>query len=182
MRSARAKLRSLGEDMEMRATDLSFLCEVWERADSKDFQDKVEEILEMASIRYISNPRRGNRRGGGVGTAYTGEDFTVAKLNIMVEQPLEVVWALLRSTSTRSRVRKVILISFYSPPRFGKHNQTLIEHIFTNLNKLRILHPGAGTIMMADINNLKVERILNMDPTLRSINKKATRGKSVWTS
>ena len=175
MRSARAKLRSLGEDMEMRETDLSFLCEVWEREDSKDFQDKVEEVLEMTNIHYISNPRRGNRRGGGVGIAYTGIDFNITKLNIPVEQPLEIVWALLRSTQQHSKIRKIILISFYSPPRFGRHNQTLIDHIFINLNKLRILHPGSGTIMVADVNNLKVERILSMDPSLKSINKKPTR-------
>ena len=57
-------------------------------------------------------------------------------------------------------MRKIILISFYSPPRFGKKNQLLVEHIFTNLNQIRTTHPGAGVIMAGDVNNLKVERLL----------------------
>ena len=176
MRAARAKLRSLAEDIEMRDCQLSFLCEIWEKSDCKNFQGKVEEILEMSNIQYLSNPRQGNRKGGGVGIAHAGAGFQVTKLNVKVEKPLEVVWALYRNLTKGGKMRKIILISFYSPPRFGKKNQTLVEHIFTNLNQLRTTHPGAGVIMAGDVNNLKVERLLAMDTSIKSINKKATRG------
>ena len=87
------------------------------------------------------------------------------------------MWALYRNTGIVGKIRKIILISFYSPPRYGKHNQTLIEHIFTNLNRLRTIYPEAeaGVIMAGNVNNLKVDRVLVMDPSLRSINKKPTR-------
>ena len=45
MRSIWSKL-----DMHERSADLSFLCEVWEKSESKKHQRKVEEMLEMGGI------------------------------------------------------------------------------------------------------------------------------------
>jgi hypothetical protein len=44
-RSLWAKIDSLAEDMKMRQTDLVFLSEVWERAESKKHENAIEKLL-----------------------------------------------------------------------------------------------------------------------------------------
>ena len=45
-------------------------------------------MLEMRGIKYISTPRPGARRGGGVAIVFSGEKFQVTKLNVEVVKPL----------------------------------------------------------------------------------------------
>jgi hypothetical protein len=171
MRSARAKLGSLGADMRARGVQLCFLTEVWEKEGCGVFRGKVRGVLGPTGIHYIGNPRVGRRRGGGVGIVHSGQ-LCVRKLPVAVEPPLEAVWALLQGPASA-----IILVSFYSPPHFKQQqNQALVRHLATNLARLRRAHPGAGTIMVADLTRLRVERSLAGDASLRSINRKATRG------
>ena len=65
MRSLMPKCENFGIDMENRNCSLSFLTEVWEKSESKKHQFKIEELLELKGLKYISTPRPGNRRGGG---------------------------------------------------------------------------------------------------------------------
>ena len=75
-----------------READCSFLCEIWGKSESKKHQKKIEEMLEMSGISYISTPRPGARRGGGAGIAFNPTRFSVSKLNINIPKPLEIVW------------------------------------------------------------------------------------------
>jgi hypothetical protein len=94
MRSMWPKIGNMAEDITMRNTDLCFLTEVWEKKESKRHQHSIEEIMEMKDIKYISTPRPGGRRGGGVGIAYSEKHFQVSKLNIEVKKPLECLFGL----------------------------------------------------------------------------------------
>ena len=69
MRSIWGKLDSFATDMQERAGEISILCEVWEKSENKKHQRKIEEMLEMANIHYISTPRPGVKRGGGAAIA-----------------------------------------------------------------------------------------------------------------
>ena len=71
----------------MRDSDICFLNEIWEKKDNSSYQNIIEEILEMRNIQYISNPRPGSRRGGGVAIAYRSENCSVSKLNIKIPPP-----------------------------------------------------------------------------------------------
>ena len=128
MRSIWGKLGNLAADMHDRSADINFLSEVWEKSESKKHKSKIEELLEMQQISYISTPRPGTRRGGGAAIAIKSSKFTVSKLNILIPRPLEVVWALLRPNEVSGRIKKVILCSFYSPPNSRK-NRDLVDHI-----------------------------------------------------
>ena len=107
--------------------------------------------------------------------AFQNTNFSVSKLNIKIPVPLEAVWALMRPHKPTGYITKIILCSFYSPPNSKKNNQ-LIEHLISTLNHLRIQHKNAPVIMMADVNNLKVEKLLALDPSLKSVNMAKTRG------
>ena len=170
MRSICSKINNLADDINMRETDLCFLTEVWEKKESRRHQRAIEEMLEIKGIKYISTPRVGGRRGGGVAIAYSPENFQVSKLNVEVPSPLECLFALIKPSSQIGRTRKIIAICFYSPPR-SKSNTKLLDLLSEQIGRLRTEHKECGIIICGDRNNLPVERLLAVDPALRQINK-----------
>ena len=82
MRSFFPKCDNFAQDMYERESDLSFLTEVWEKSEKKRHQFKLEELLEIRGIKYISTPRPGAQRGGGAAIAVRLEKFNISKLNI----------------------------------------------------------------------------------------------------
>ena len=174
MRSLWSKVNSLGEDIIERDVAISFLSEVWEKKENVLHQSCIQELLELKGISYISTPRPGTRRGGGTAIAACPKKFSLVKLNIEIPNSVEVVWGLLRPKKIIGRIRKIILCSFYCPPR-SKKKTILIDHISTVLNKLKVDHPDAATIIAGDKNDLDESRILALDPTLVQLVRRPTR-------
>ena len=121
VRSIWGKLNNLADDIKERSGQIVFLCEILEKSQCKKHKQKIEELLEMKNIQYISTPRPGAKRGGGAAIATHSDKFQVSKLNITIPKPLEIVWALLRPVQHTGLIRKVILCSFYSPPNSRKN-------------------------------------------------------------
>ena len=174
MRSIWSKLNNLAEDIIDRSVDISFLSEVWEKKENTKHQSKIEELLELKGISYISTPRPGLKRGGGSAIAACPKNFPLVKLHVEILNSLEVVWGLLRPRTVLGTLKKIIICSFYSPPRSRKKTK-LIDHILTVLNKLRTEHPGAATIIAGDKNDLDESGILAFDPAFVQIVQKPTR-------
>ena len=124
------------------------------------------EMMEMKGIYYISTPRPGGRRGGGVAMAFPKTRFQVSKLNIEIPKPLECIFALVKPNESIGKARKVIAVCFYSPPR-SRSNSKLIDLITTEVARLRTVHPGAGVLICGDKNDLKLDQLLAGDPSLR---------------
>ena len=132
-------------------------------------------MFQMSGIQYISTPRSGAKRGGGAAIAIRTENFTISKLNIENPKSLEVVWGLLKPKVVTGKISKIIVCSFYSPPR-SKKNPTLIDHLTVTLQFLLKTHSAAGVIISGDRNSIEVSALLSIDPTLRQIVKVPTRG------
>ena len=178
MRSIFPKLDSYAEDFHEREIGLSFLSEIWEKSLNKKHQYKLEEMFETKGIIYISTPRPGLKRGGGVAIAANPSKFSLAKLNVQIPHQLEVSWGLLKPRHITGSITKIICCAFYSPPR-SKKKTKLIEHLSTALQDLLLDHPGAGIIMAGDRNDLTVERLLTVDSSLRQIVNVPTHGKKI---
>ena len=157
-----------------RQCPVSFLSEVWEKSESPKHKKKIEEMLELKNISYISTPRPGVKRGGGAAIAFDHRKVLISKLNITIPTPLEIVWALCRPQVSSGGIKKIILCSFYSPPNSRKNKQ-LIDHISVTYNQLKIMHPEAATIISGDKNNLDETNILALNPEFRQIVSKNTR-------
>ena len=54
MRSLIPKIGNFSLDMMERSVDIAFLTEVWEKQENKKHQFKLEELLEMQGVQYIS--------------------------------------------------------------------------------------------------------------------------------
>ena len=180
MRSLMPKLSSWATDMTDRLCSLSFLVEIWQKSESKKHLFKIEELLEIRGIRYISTPRPGNRRGGGAAIAANIEEYSLSKLNICIPNNLEIVWGILKPSQITGKISKIIVCSFYCPPKSRKKN-ILIEHMTITLQSLRLKFPGAGVIISGDRNDLKMEKLKSVDPALKQLVMKGTRGPNILT-
>ena len=128
----------------------------------------------MDGIKYISTPRPG-KRGGGAALAVRLENYTISKLNIAIQRSVEVVWGLLRPNIPNMKIKTIIACCFYSPPR-SKKNRVLIDHMTVTLQVLLTTHSDAGIIISGDRNNIDIPVLLSIDPSLRQIVTKPTRG------
>ena len=166
--------------MHERSASIPFFCEIWQKSKSKKHQRRIEEMLEMGGISYMSTPRPGAKRGGGAGIAYNPKNFSVSKLNIPIPKPLEVCWALMRPIEPTGDIRKIILCSFYSPPN-SKKNNLLVDHISVTYHSLKIQHPNAAALISGDKNSLDEKNILALNPNFRQIVSKNTRNDKILT-
>ena len=178
MRSLWSKSLSVSQDMHDREGDLLYLTEVWEKLENKKHQYKIQELLEMKGIKYISTPRPGPKRGGGAAIAVRLEKFTVSKLNIQIPRSVEVVWGLLRPKVMVGKVKTIIVCCFYSPPR-SKSNNILVDHMTETLQYLLSIHRDAGIIISGDRNNLEISALLSVDPSLRQLVHQPTHGQKI---
>ena len=180
MRSFLPKIINFGADMEDRNIDISFLTEIWEKSENKRHQYKIEELCEMKGMKYISTPRPGTRRGGGAAIVVNTQRFSISKLNVSQPTCLEIVWGLMRPVLVTGRVTKIIVCSFYCPPK-STRKTLLIEHMTLTLQSLLTTFPKAGILISGDRNDLKIDRLLSIDRSLRQIVHKGTRGPNILT-
>ena len=166
MRSLFPKIGNFSLDMRERTTDIAFLTEVWEKREKKKHQFKLEEMLEMGGIKYISTPRPGAQRGGGAAIAVRTENFLISKLNIPIPKSVEVVWGVLKLKVITGKISVIIVCCFYSPPKSRK-NTILLDHITHTLQSLLATYLHAGVIISGDRKNIDISALLLIDPTLR---------------
>ena len=180
MRSLMPKIGNFGTDMEDRNCSISFLTEIWQKTENRKHQFKLEELFEMRGMKYISTPRPGARRGGGAAIVVNTETFSISKLNISIPNNLEIVWGLLRPIEVTGKITKIIVCSFYCPPKSTKKS-SLIEHMTLTIQSLRSTFPKAGVIISGDRNDLSIARLRSVDPALRQTVLKGTRGQNILT-
>ena len=176
------KIRSFAADFNDRMCQLSFLHEIWEKVDNKRHSYKIEELLEMSGIKYISTPRSGKRSGGGAAIAASSENYHLSKLNIIVPHNLEIVWGLLKPKHASGKINQIIVCSFYCPPSYNsKKKSLLVDHMMETIQSLRISYPDAGVIVSGDRNDLSLVKLATIDVSLKQIVKKNTHGTKVLT-
>ena len=128
--------------MQETSSEIGFLTEIWEKEENKNHEFKLEEMLEMSGVKYISTPRPGAERGGGAAIAVRAEHFHISKLNIAIPKSVETVWGLLKPKIVTGKITVNLVCCFYSPTR-SKNNAVLIEHITLTLQSLlRLLRLG----------------------------------------
>ena len=64
--------------------------------------------------------------------------------------------------------KKIIVCSYYSPPR-SKKNQKLTDHLITTLHMLATKHPDSPIIIGADKNNMDIKPLLNCGLRLKQV-------------
>ena len=104
--------------------------------------------------------------------------FILEKLDVIIPHKLEAVWGLLKCKAPDAWFKKIIVCSFYSPPRSRK-NQKLTDHLVTTLQMLATKFPSAPIIMGADKNSMDIKPLLSCGLKLKQINDLATRNGAI---
>ena len=157
-----------------RQIDCGFISEVWEQSEKKEHLSEIERMLQMEGLKYISTSRPTNKKGGGVALVVNQERYSCEKIDIYTPDNLEVVWGMLKPKSTSAAIKKIIVCTFYSPPKTRK-NTRLADYLVGALQMLSCKYPNCGIIMGADRNQMDITPILNCGLRLKQINFKATR-------
>ena len=153
VRSLFPKVGNIRTDILERGITLGFFSEIWERSENKKHKFEIEKLLESHGLKYISNPRI--RGLGGAAIIANQEYFKLEKIEITIPHNLEVVWGLLTSKSEIAKYKKMIVCSFYSPPK-TKKIQKLVDHLITTLHMLATKHPQAPILMGSDKNSMHI--------------------------
>ena len=166
VRSLFPKLGNIITDILERGITLGFFSEIWERSENKKHKSEIENMLESHGLKYISTPRP--RGWGGAAIIANQEYFKLEKIDISIPHNLEVVWGLLSSKSDAAKFKKMIVCSFYSPPK-SKKNKKLADHLVTTLHMLATKHPQAPILMGSDKNSMDIRPILNCGLKIRQV-------------
>ena len=180
MRSLMPKIEMLATNLKDRMCSLALLTEVWEKENNKKYQSKIEAMFELKGLDYISTPRPGKKRGGGAALVVETENYSISKLNVQNPDKLEIIWGLLKPTVITGKINKIIVCCFYSPPK-SKKKSKLIDHMTLTLQSLKTTYPNAPVIISGDRNDLGIDRLLSIDPSLKQMVDKPTRGQNLLT-
>ena len=175
-RSLFPKLGNVKTDILERQIDAAFCVEIWQKSESRAHQLEIEKMLETEGLKYISTPRPTG--WGGAAIIVDQRNFSLEKLNILIPDKLEIVWGLLKPKSKDAKFKKIILCSFYSPPKSRK-NLKLTDHIVTTLQMLATQYPECPIILGADKNDMDIRPILGCGLRLRQVVDLKTRGNKI---
>ena len=176
-RSLFPKFRNFLDEMLEMNMQLGLHSEIWEKKQNVRHQSMIEELFEIHGIKYISNPRK-KRNGGGAAITLIERDFALTNLDISVPEQLEVCWGLVKPKKPTKEFKSIIVCAFYSPPR-SKTKSKLVEHIGVNFFKQKALHPNSFFVCGGDKNDLNIQLLLDISPTLHQIVTKPTYKNSV---
>ena len=163
------KVNSLVEKINNHDISLALLTEVWQKAENKKHIFKIEKMLHMEGLKYISTPRNSAKRGGGAAIVASVDKYSLDKIEIVIPHNLEIVYGLLRpKVVKKGEISEFICVAFYYPPR-GRKQAKLIDHLMTTIHMLLTRHPRAGLIIGEDKNDLNISTLIDGIPGVRQI-------------
>ena len=174
-RSVYSKVNEFHTLVKEEELDVIFLSESWER----DYLP-LDNIIHLEDHIVISNVHQRTGKGGRPAIIANKKKFHVQNLtNSVIQIPwgVEAVWAILtpKNISNDSKIQKIACCALYSKPK--SHTKTLLlDHISDAYNILSTKYGrGLHYVLAGDTNDLKLESILSLSPSLVQIVRKFTR-------
>ena len=118
-RSFLPKLKSTIEKFQNEGLSILLIVEIWEKTGKKNryFQARMEEMLEIEGLKYIScGSRPSGKRGGGAAILIDTRKYSIENLDINIPHNLEVHWAIVRPKVLiqEAKYKEYLVCSFYS--------------------------------------------------------------------
>ena len=88
----------------------------------KQHQKKIQNLIEMKGISYISTPRP-NKRGGGSAITCNAREFALKQIHIPNPDKLEITFGIVRSKHEEAKDLTIIVMAVYCPPKSKKHEK-----------------------------------------------------------
>ena len=174
-RSAMNKVEELKAFIEEESIDVGFISESHDRENKR-----LEDHFNLENYKVISNLHQRSEKGGRPALIVNDKKYNVQDItNTLINIPwgVEVTWAILtpKNVTSDSIVQNIVLGSIYSKPNSKKKTATL-DHIAETYNFLNAKYGrGLYWILAGDTNDLKLDPILHLSPSLKSVVTRPTR-------
>ena len=174
-RSIYNKIEEFHEFVKEEEVDIIFISESWERE-----YLPLDQIIKLDDFVTVSNVSQRREVGGRPALVVNSKKFHVQNItNSLVQIPwgVEAVWCILTpiNVSHESKIQKIACCSFYSKPD-SKKKSLFLDHISETYNFLSTKYGrGLHFALAGDANDLKLDSILSLSPSLVQIVKDYTR-------
>ena len=174
-RSAMNKLEQLKTFIDEHEIDIAFISESHERKNKK-----LEEAFDSENYDVISNLHQRKESGGRPALIVRKGNFEVEDItNSLIDIPwgVEMVWGVItpKNVTRESVVKKIVIGALYSKPN-SKKKTVLLDHIAETYNFLSAkFGKGLYWMIAGDTNDLRLEPILQIHSSLKSVVTKPTR-------
>ena len=161
--------------IEQENIDIAFISETWEKEN-----EKLEEIINIENYQIVANVSQRHGRGGRPAIVINKDKYLVNDLtNKSIQVPWRVVavWAVItpKNLTHDSKIQKIVCCSIYSKPS-SEHKVQLLDHISDAYNILSTKFPrGLHFVLSGDLNHLKIDTILSLNPKFTQIVRDYTR-------
>ena len=168
-RSVYNKVDEFHEFIKEEAVDVLFLSESWERENLP-----LEDIIHLEDHVIVSNVHQRKGMGGRPAIIANSQKFHVQNLtNTVIQIPwgVEAVWCILtpKNITHDSRIQKIACCAIYSKPNSNKKS-LLLDHISEAYNILCTKYDrGLHFVLAGDTNDLNLDTILSLSPSLVQI-------------
>ena len=174
-RSIYNKLNEFATFVTEEDVDLVCMSESWERE-----KLTLDKVIKIDNYQVISNVFQRKGKGGRPAIIVNSIKFDIENLTqtvISIPWGVEAVWAVLtpKNVNNASKVKKIVVGSIYSKPNSRKKS-VLLDHISEVYNFLNSKYKsGLDWIVCGDTNDLKLDSILQLNPSLKQVVKNPTR-------
>ena len=155
--------------------DLACLSESWERENLT-----LENVINIENFKVISNVSQRSGSGGRPAIIVNTQKYQVENLTqsiVSIPWGVEAVWAVLtpKNVSNDSKIQKIVVGSIYSKPDSRKKSILLdyIAQVYSQMNTK--YKKGLHWLICGDTNELKLDPILQLSPSLKQVLQNPTR-------
>ena len=154
--------------------EAAIISETWEREEIS-----LETLLGLNNYKVHSYKREKvkakKQPGGGCAIVYNENRFKATKLDVFVPRGVEACWLMLKPLNKTDLVENLVLAAIYVSPT-SKFKTATINHIIDTIHLLRAQYDNRVNYLIGgDLNQLKIERILDAYGPLRQVISFATR-------
>ena len=149
--------------------DLVCISESWEREDLT-----LDKVIQIDDFKVISNVSQRQEKGGRPAIVVNEKKYVVENLTqsvISIPWGVEAVWAVLtpRNVNAASKIQKIVVGSIYCKPDSRKKS-LLLDHIAEVFHSMSAKYKkGLHWLICGDTNDLKLESILHLSPSLKQV-------------
>ena len=168
--------------VEEEEVDIIFMSESHERwyCTNRGEDQTLENIINLEDHIVISNPSQRKGKGGRPALVINNVKYTVQNLTqseIVIPWGVEIVLAVITplNVTQESKIQKIVLGSLYCKPGSKKKTALLnhISEVYQILNGK--YNKGLHWILAGDFNDLKIQSILDITPSLKQVVTQPTR-------
>ena len=155
--------------LDQESIDIAFISETWEKEG-----ETLKDILEIENYEIVANVSQRTGRGGRPAIVINKDKYIVKDLTnktIHVPWGVEAVWALItpKNITRDSKIQKIVCCAIYYRPGVN-HKDILFDHISDAYNVLSTKYArGLHFIFAGDLNRLKIDPLLDLNPKFTQI-------------